>query len=219
MAYKPKIISGKVKGTGWPIDGHVLAFAQWDYDREFWHLYGWDDADDEAVMETMYRAEIEYGINKQTCESFKKKWLAKKWQPAAPLVPFRFILDNVEVVAVLQEEEPEETREKMIAAGFDLSPRKEGDTGGILCLPLDENLNGDTAAKHPDWDPVSCPICGRKCWKHGEADKLQKEQGVVFACTECAIKAGLLAPFNPAKESKEGGNREQRRRAEREKKN
>ena len=31
MEYKPKVITGKVTGTGWPIDGHVLWFSQWDY--------------------------------------------------------------------------------------------------------------------------------------------------------------------------------------------
>ena len=44
MQYRPKIIKGTVKGTGWPIDGHTLYFSQWDYDnRENWHLYGWDE--------------------------------------------------------------------------------------------------------------------------------------------------------------------------------
>ena len=39
MEYKPKVITGKVRGTGWPIDGHVLWFSQWDYDnRESWQL-------------------------------------------------------------------------------------------------------------------------------------------------------------------------------------
>ena len=33
MEYKPKVITGKVTGTGWPIDGHVLWFSQWDYDN------------------------------------------------------------------------------------------------------------------------------------------------------------------------------------------
>ena len=28
MGYKPKIITGKVTGTGWPIDGHVLYFSK-----------------------------------------------------------------------------------------------------------------------------------------------------------------------------------------------
>lgn len=75
----------------------------------------------------------------------------------------------------------------------------------------DRNLNGDVQAKHPDWDPVECPTCGRKCWKHPEADRLAKEQGAKMLCTECAIKAGLLSPFR-----KEGPNRAQRRRAKRE---
>lgn len=39
MDYKPKIIKGTVKGTGWPIDGHTIHFSLWDYDNhESWHL-------------------------------------------------------------------------------------------------------------------------------------------------------------------------------------
>ena len=58
MEYKPKVITGKVTGTGWPIDGHVLWFSQWDYDnRESWHLYGWEDSEDEAVMQTVFQTE------------------------------------------------------------------------------------------------------------------------------------------------------------------
>ena len=67
MAYKPKIVTGKVTGTGWPIDGHVLYFSQCDYDRDSWHLYGWDDADDEAVMLTVWQTENEAGLN--TCDT------------------------------------------------------------------------------------------------------------------------------------------------------
>ena len=60
MEYKPKVITGKVTGTGWPIDGHVLWFSQWDYDnRESWHLYGWEDSEDEAVMQTVFQTETE----------------------------------------------------------------------------------------------------------------------------------------------------------------
>ena len=40
--YMPKIIEGKVSGTGWPIDGHTLFLSLWDYDKhESWHLYDW----------------------------------------------------------------------------------------------------------------------------------------------------------------------------------
>lgn len=214
MAYKPKIIAGRVTGTGYAIDGHVIYFIMWDYDREFWRVYGWDDPDDEAVMQTMYAMEKEDGICKaENLEKFAEAWKAGEWRPRED---YAFPLDKVEVVEVKQEEEPNETRQKMIAAGFDLSPRRKTDKGGILCLPLDENLNGDTQAKHPDWEPINCPLCGRKCWKMGEADRLQKEQGVKFLCTKCALEAGLVTPFRPKNSPKPGGNREQRRRAKRE---
>ena len=211
MPYKPKIITGKVTGTGWPIDGHVLYFSQWDYDnRESWHLYGWEDEDDEAVMLTMFQTETEEGIFLNTLNAFTDMWKAKAWEPAGA---FCLPLDKVEVVEIKQEEERDETREKLLAHGIDLSPRKAADRGGILCLPLDKNLNGDTKAKHPDWERMACPLCGRDCWKPSGVDKLQKEQGVQLLCTECALSAGLVTPCG-RKESptKPGGNREQRRR-------
>jgi hypothetical protein len=210
MEYKPKVITGKVTGTGWPIDGHVLWFSQWDYDnRENWHLYGWEDSEDEAVMQTVFQTETEAGLCLfDTLEKFTENWKAKKWEPQGS---FCLPLDKVEVLEVKQEESTNNTREQLRAHGFDLTPRKQTDRGGIICLPLDKNLNGDVQAKHPDWEPVECPTCGRKCWKHPEAGRLAKEQGAKMLCTECAIKAGLLSPFR-----KEGPNRAQRRRAKRE---
>lgn len=206
MEYKPKVITGKVTGTGWPIDGHVLWFSQWDYDnRESWHLYGWEDSEDEAVMQTVFQTETEAGLCLfDTLEKFAENWKAKKWEPQGS---FCLPLDKVEVLEVKQEESTNNTREQLRAHGFNLTPRKQTDRGGIICLPLDKNLNGDVQAKHPDWKPVECPTCGRKCWKHPEADRLAKEQDAKMLCTECAIKAGLLSP---------GPNRAQRRRAKRE---
>lgn len=190
MEYKPKVITGKVTGTGWPIDGHVLWFSQWDYDnRESWHIYGWEDSEDEAVMQTVFQTETEAGLCPfDTLEKFAENWKAKKWEPQGS---FCLPLDKVEVLEVKQEESTNNTREQLRAHGFDLTPRKQTDRGGILCLPLDKNLNGDVQAKHPDWEPVECPTCGRKCWKHPEAGRLAKEQGAKMLCTECAIKAGL----------------------------
>lgn len=212
MEYKPKIITGRVKDTGWPIDGHVLYFSSWDYDNhEFWHLYGWDDADDEAVMLTMYEQE-EIGTSLRT---FTDKWKAKQWVPAAPFV---LIPDCVEVLEVKQQEIRNEARDRLLANGINLDPWKNNDRGGILCLPLDENLNGDTQKKHPDWEPMDCPHCGRKCWKPAGVDKLQKEQGVQLLCTHCALEAGLIRPYRPNNAQKPGGNRTQRRRAKHERK-
>lgn len=217
MAYKPKIITGRVSGTGWPIDGHTLYFSQWDYDPENWHLYGWEDEDDEAVMLTVWQTENDAGLSAyETLEDFTAAWKAKDWEPQGS-----FVLepDKVEIVEVKQEEQKNDARENLLAHGIDLRPRKDSDKGGILCLPLDKNLNGDTKANHPDWQLIECPVCGQKCWKHPEADRLQKEQAVQLLCTECALKAGLVLPFQqsgPAQ--KPGGNRAQRRRAERERK-
>jgi len=162
MEYKPKVITGKVTGTGWPIDGHVLWFSQWDYDnRESWHLYGWEDSEDEAVMQTVFQTETEAGLCLfDTLEKFAENWKAKKWEPQGS---FCLPLDKVEVLEVKQEESTNNTREQLRAHGFDLTPRKQTDRGGLLCLPLDKNLNGDVQAKHPDWEPVECPTCGRKC--------------------------------------------------------
>ena len=122
-------------------------------------------------------------------------------------------LDQVEVIEVKQEEQKDDTREKLRKFGIDLTPRKDGEKGGILCLPLDENLNGDTKAKHPDWEPIDCPNCGRKCWKAPEAERLKKEQGVQWLCTRCALEAGLVSLFRQNNTPHPEGNRAQRRRA------
>ncbi len=62
MNYQPRRVRGKVKGTGYPIDGHILYFSQWELDNHSkYHLTGWDKADDEAVMLTTYQAEQEAG--------------------------------------------------------------------------------------------------------------------------------------------------------------
>lgn len=212
MAYKPRIVTGKVTGTGWPIDGHVLYFSQWDYDKhESFHLYGWDDEDDEAVMLTVYQTETENDLCAcDTLEAFMEMWKAKEWEPQGS---FCLPLDQVEVEAEIQQEEKDDTREKLLAHGIDLSPRKDTDRGGILCLPMEKNLNGDVKAKHPDWELIKCPHCGRGCWKVPEADMLVADQGVQLLCTECALEAGLVQPYRPDNSPKPGGNRAQRRRA------
>lgn len=128
MEYKPKVITGKVTGTGWPIDGHVLWFSQWDYDnRENWHLYGWEDSEDEAVMQTVFQTETEAGLCLfDTLEKFAENWKAKKWEPQGS---FCLPLDKVEVLEVKQEESTNNTREQLRAHGFNLTPRKQTDRG------------------------------------------------------------------------------------------
>ena len=111
MSYKPLVVSGRVTGTGWPIDGHVLYFSQWAYDNYgSWHLYSWDDADDEAVMLTMYQTEKEAGfLTFDTLEAFTEAWKAKQWEaPGA----FCIGLDQLTEVKILREEEKEKPEGK-----------------------------------------------------------------------------------------------------------
>lgn len=228
MKYKPKVITGKVQGTGYPIDGHVLYLSQWDYDNhEAWHLWGWDDAAAEAVMLTMYQSEKDADISfYDTLKDFEKAWKAKEWEPQCS---FCLKLENVEIIEVIQEEEADDTREQLLDHGISLTPRKNTDKGGIICLPLDEHIGGYVQTKHPDWEAVSCPNCGRKCWKMPEVERLQKTQDLQILCTNCALEAGLVVPDmhmklqpkkvpnpQPNKEPKPRLNRAQRRLAERE---
>ncbi len=99
--YKPKIVEGIVKGTGWAIDGKTLVLSLWDYDNhESWHLYGWPDEAGRAVMETMFITETAAGMCLyETMEEFAEQW--KDWEPEGS---FCIPLENVEVIRVIQEE-------------------------------------------------------------------------------------------------------------------
>lgn len=103
MGYQPKIIRGKVKGTGYPIDGRVLLFSLWDYDNyENYHLSGWSEDNDEAVMQTIYRSEEEAGLCLyDTLDEFTRAWKAGEYEPDGV---FCLSPDNVEVLEVIQAE-------------------------------------------------------------------------------------------------------------------
>lgn len=99
--YKPKVVEGKISGTGWPIDGHVLDLSLWDYDNyEDYHLSFWKTEDDQAVMETMFITETAAGLCLyDTLEEFAEHW--EEWEAQGS---FCIPLKNVEVVKVIQEE-------------------------------------------------------------------------------------------------------------------
>lgn len=100
--YTPKIIEGKISGTGWPIDGHTFMLSSWDYDNhESWHLGYWKDEDDQAVMETMFITETKAGLCLyDTLEEFAGHWA--EWEPEGV---FCIPLGNVECLKVIQEEQ------------------------------------------------------------------------------------------------------------------
>lgn len=104
MEYQPKLIRGKVKGTGYPIDGQELLFSMWYYDNyESYHLSGWREDDDEAVMQTIYRSEEEAGLCLyNTWEEFTRAWKAGDYEPDCV---FCLDLASVDVLEVIREEQ------------------------------------------------------------------------------------------------------------------
>lgn len=157
MEYKPKVITGKVTGTGWPIDGPCAldSHSGTTTTARAGTSHGWEDSEDEAVMQTVFQTETEAGLCLfDTLEKFAENWKAKKWEPQGS---FCLPLDKVEVLEVKQEESTNNTREQLRAHGFDLTPRKQTDRGGIICLPLDKNLNGDVQAQAPGLEASRVP--------------------------------------------------------------
>lgn len=204
MAYKPMVVSAIVKGTGWPIDGHKIYVAKWSYDPDSWHLYGWEDPEAEVMAETIWKSLTEAGMElHDSWEDFKKDWDAKK--PVTDMA-MTFKDEQLEILKVEQEEEPDEDPEQAVS----IEPRKPTDKGGILLLPMKKNL-GDVSADHPDWQPISCPECGAECYEFPEAHRLQLQQGVRIMCTECGIKAGIVKSYSPKNTPHPDGNRATRR--------
>lgn len=107
--YRPRIVEGRVTGTGWAIDGHNLILSSWDYDHhESWHLSKWTDESDKAVMETMFAAETEAGMCLyDTLEEFAEHW--EEWEPEGV---FFIPLDNVEVIRIIQEEQTDVSQDR-----------------------------------------------------------------------------------------------------------
>lgn len=113
MGYQPKLILGKVKGTGYPIDGLELYFSLWDYDNyESYHLSGWQNDDVEAVMLTIYRSEKEAGLCLyDSFEDFARAWKAGEYEPECT---FCLAPENVDVVEVIQEEQRSSDEDAMM---------------------------------------------------------------------------------------------------------
>ena len=85
-------------------DGLVLYLSKWNYDNhESWHLYSWDDKDDEKVMLGMYQAEQYHPYQRyvKDFEQFQKDWAADEYDPG---MTYTFKEVEVEVLEVLQEE-------------------------------------------------------------------------------------------------------------------
>jgi len=77
----------------------------------------------------------------------------------------------------------------MMVAKIRIEPRKPGDRGGYICMPLKKNV----PKGREGWKLVRCPECGRECWdRQGSLSEAEKGllAGAVSLCTECALQKG-----------------------------
>ena len=195
------VVSAVVKDTGWPIDGHRLAFKDPGEGSNDWPLYGWNDQAAEAVKLTIWAWLVETGNTKiKTYEEYEKRWNAKRPVTGEIFTLPRENLDDIEF------------EKEILTNGITLQPRKSTDKGGILLLPLKKNIK-NAAENHPDWQLIKCPECGRPCYKFPEAARLQATQGVTLMCTECGIEAGIVQSYTSKNMPHPDGNRAKRRAA------
>ena len=101
--YHTEPVRGRVQGTGWPIDGHILTFCKWRYDDyKDWHLYDWNDEDDDAVRDTFFQSMVEAGF---IGEEDKEEFFAQ-WKDGTEDTPGSFVLEP-DKVEVLEDEQQE----------------------------------------------------------------------------------------------------------------
>lgn len=100
-----EVFKGTVVNTGWPIDGHRLTFAIWNHDKDSYHLFTWEDADDEAVMQTMYQTLLEGGfISEDEKEAVIKSWKAGTFDDDFAPGVFRVDLDKLADVEKVEQD-------------------------------------------------------------------------------------------------------------------
>ena len=103
MAKLYEAYEGTVVNTGWPIDGHRVVFALWDYDnRSCYHLLTWGDEADEAMMMTMFRTLVDGGfICEEDEDEFIMVWKDGMFDEVYCPGPFCIDLDKVKDVEVI----------------------------------------------------------------------------------------------------------------------
>lgn len=68
-----------------------------------------------------------------------------------------------------------------------ITPRKTGDRGGFLCMPLRKNV---PRPKNKTWKLTTCPECGSECWDRPLPYGFTDEMFSGKLCTMCALKKG-----------------------------
>ena len=71
---------------------------------------------------------------------------------------------------------------------MEIKPRKKGDRGGIITMPLKVNVPNPN---DKSWEETKCPECGAVCWKCPLPKGFGEEMFEGRMCTMCALKRGL----------------------------
>ena len=69
-----------------------------------------------------------------------------------------------------------------------ITPRKPTDRGGILTMPLVENVLRPTDAA---WKKTTSPKCGKVCWDRPLPERYQESMFDGKMCTLCALQMGV----------------------------
>lgn len=69
-----------------------------------------------------------------------------------------------------------------------ITPRKPTDQGGILTMPLVENVLRPTDTT---WKKTTCPKCGKACWDRPLPEGYQESMFDGKLCTLCALQMGV----------------------------
>lgn len=65
-----------------------------------------------------------------------------------------------------------------------IGPRKQTDQGGILMMPLRQNVSWPT---DKTWQLTTCPSCGRECWDRPLPEGFPEDFFSGKLCTMCAL--------------------------------
>lgn len=66
-----------------------------------------------------------------------------------------------------------------------IEPRKPGDRGGYLCMPLKANVPCPTS---PEWRLTTCPKCGCECWDRPLPKGYTQDMLDGKLCTACVVR-------------------------------
>jgi len=65
-----------------------------------------------------------------------------------------------------------------------IQPREKYEKGGYAMMPMKMNV----PVGRDGWELVTCPECGRECWKTPLLKAVMVQGGVTALCTACVLR-------------------------------